>query len=342
MKKKTVGLLGLAAAGAGAAGGWAALGNYLYNRVMLPQARDSEEEDVNPAQIADQDCEASTTTAQVVHDINPVQIAGRNWARKREGFKEATIQAMDGLILWAALVPGAEDCHRWAVCMHGYHDSYESMGAIARHYNDMGWHVLMPDQRGHGQSEGDYVGWGFDERLDLVGWVNWILRRDPEAEILLHGVSMGAATVLMATGGPLPDQVKAAVSDCSYTTIEAEMRHILGQLRAELPTPLPLPAGLLFSALRKTALRRARFDLREAAPVQAVARSRTPTLFIHGVADDFVPAAMMGKLYQAARCPKSFLWMPDAGHAASVGTNETLYWTAVSTFLQDYLPDGEC
>ena len=215
MKKKTVGLLGLAAAGAGAAGGWAALGNYLYNRVMLPQARDPEEEDVNPAQIADQDCEASTTTAQVVHDINPVQIAGRDWARKREGFKEATIQAMDGLILWAALVPGAEGCHRWAVCMHGYHDSYESMGAIARHYNDMGWHVLMPDQRGHGQSEGDYVGWGFDERLDLVGWVNWILRRDPEAEILLHGVSMGAATVLMATGGPLPDQVKAAVSDCS-------------------------------------------------------------------------------------------------------------------------------
>ena len=94
MKKKTVGLLGLAAAGAGAAGGWAALGNYLYNRVMLPQARDPEEEDVNPAQIAGQDCEASTTTAQVVHDINPVQIAGRDWARKREGFKEATIQAM--------------------------------------------------------------------------------------------------------------------------------------------------------------------------------------------------------------------------------------------------------
>ena len=318
-KKTTFGLLGLAAAGAGAAGGWAALGNYLYNRVMVPQLRDPEEE-----------------------DINPVQAQGRQWARKREGFKEATIQAMDGLILWAALVPGAEGCHRWAVCMHGYHDSYESMGAIAKHYNDMGWHVLMPDQRGHGQSEGDYVGWGFDERLDLVGWVNWILRRDPEAEILLHGVSMGAATVLMATGGPLPDQVKAAVSDCSYTTIEAEMRHILGQLRAELPTPLPLPAGLLFSALRKTALRRARFDLREAAPVQAVARSRTPTLFIHGVADDFVPAAMMGKLYQAARCPKSFLWMPDAGHAASVGTNETLYWTAVSTFLQDYLPDGAC
>ena len=183
------------------------------------------------------------------------------------------------------------------------------------------------------------MGWGYDERLDIVGWVNWIIRKDPEAEILLHGVSMGAASVLMATGGALPTQVKAAVSDCSYTTIEAEMRYLLGHLKDELPTPFPLPAGLLFAALRKTALRRACFDLRDAAPLDAVVHSSTPTLFVHGVEDDFVPSTMMGKLYQAARCPKSFLWMPGAGHAASVGTDEDLYWTAVSTFLQDYFPE---
>ncbi|MBD5119294.1 MAG: alpha/beta hydrolase [Clostridiales bacterium] len=317
-KKTTVGLLGLAAAGAGAAGGWAALGNYLYNQMMLPQARDPEQEDGNPA-----------------------QNEGRLWARGREGFREATIQSLDGLILWAALIPGRQDCHRWAVCVHGYHDTYESMGAIARHYSDLGWHVLMPDQRGHGQSEGDYVGWGYDERLDLVGWCNYIVRKDPEAEIVLHGVSMGAATVLMATGGALPRQVKAAVSDCAYTTIEAEARHVLSRFQEGLPTRVPLPSGLLFAALRKTALRRAGFDLRDAAPIRAVARSKTPTLFIHGVEDDFVPAAMMGKLYQAAKCPKSFLWMPGAGHAASVGTDPRLYWTAVSTFLSDYFPEPE-
>lgn len=317
-KKTTVGLLGLAAAGAGAAGGWAALGNYLYNQMMLPQARDPEQEDRNPA-----------------------QNEGRLWARAREGFREATIQALGGLILWAALVPGNQDCHRWAVCVHGYHDTYESMGAIAKHYSDLGWHVLMPDQRSHGQSEGDYVGWGYDERLDLVGWCNYIVRKDPEAEIVLHGVSMGAATVLMATGGALPQQVKAAVSDCAYTTIEAQARHVLSRFQEGLPTRVPLPSGLLFAALRKTALRRAGFDLRDAAPIRAVARSKTPTLFIHGVEDDFVPAAMMGKLYQAAKCPKSFLWMPGADHAASVGTDPRLYWTAVSTFLSDYFPEPE-
>ena len=317
MKKKTaLGLLGLAAAGAaGAAGGWSALGGSLYDRSMLPQARD-------PAQ----------------EDVNPVQRAGRSWARRREGFREAAIQAIDGLKLWAAVVPGQENCRRWAVCVHGYHDTYESMGAIAKHYSELGWNVLLPDQRGHGRSEGDYVGWGYDERLDVLGWVNWITRKDPEAEILLHGVSMGGATVLMATGGVLPKQVKAAVSDCSYTSIEAEMRHLLNN--GETGLPVRLPAGLLFNRLRRTALRRAGFDLRLASPVEAVGRSKTPTLFIHGVDDDFVPAAMMSALYQAARCPKSFLWVPGAGHAASVGTDETLYWTAVSALLRDYFPDG--
>ena len=314
MKKKTTfGLLGLAAAGA--AGGWTALGSYLYDRVMLPLARDPNQE-----------------------DVNPVQRSGRSWARRREGFQEVSIQAVDGLRLWAAAAPGREDCRRWAVCMHGYHDTYESMGAIARHYHELGWNVLLPDQRGHGRSEGEYVGWGYDERLDVLSWVNWIVRKDPEAEILLHGVSMGGATVLMATGGVLPRQVRAAVSDCSYTSIEAELRHLMSSAKTELPAWFPF--GLIFGRLRRTALRRAGFDLRLASPLEAVGRSKTPTLFIHGVDDDFVPSSMMGALHQAARCPKSFLWVPGAGHAACVGTDETLYWTAVSTFLRDYFPDG--
>lgn len=316
MKKKTTfGLLGLAAAGAGAAGGWNALGNYLYDQCMIPLVREMDEP-----------------------EVNEVQSKGRAWARRKIGFREVTIRSADGLVLWAALVPGQAGCRRWAICLHGYHDTYESMGAIARWYNDKGWNVLLPDQRGHGNSEGDYVGWGYDERLDVVGWATYIARKDPGAEIVLHGVSMGAASVLMATGGPLPRQVRAVVSDCSYSSIEAEMRYLLSRWE-DKPAGVPLPPGLLFSALRKTVLRRAGYDLRDAAPIQAVTRSRTPTLFIHGVEDDFVPASMMGKLYQTARCPKSFLWMPGAGHAASVGTDQALYWSSVSGFLQNYFPE---
>ena len=313
-KKPAVYLLSLAAAGAGAAGGMAAVGNHLFNRAIIPQKRE-----------------------EGYLEDNPTQAEGRLWARRGEGFREATIQALDGLILWAAVVPAQEESHRWAICVHGYHDTHEAMGAIALHYHEQGWNVLLPDQRGHGNSEGDYVGWGYDERLDLVGWINHVVRHDPQAEILLHGVSMGAATVLMATGGALSEHVKAAVADCSYTTIEAQMHHVLLAHRDEyLPSPIPLPANAMFALLRRATLRRAGYDLRDAAPIDAVRRSNTPTLFVHGVEDDFVPAAMMGKLYQAARCPKSFLWMPGAGHAQSVGANPQLYWTAVDTFLQDY------
>lgn len=315
MKKQAkFGLLGLAAVGAGAASGVAALSNYLYNLAMVPRKRNPE-----------------------LFEDNHLQAEGRRWARAAEGFRSVTIQAVDGLQLWSVFLP-AEGSHRWAICMHGYHDTYESMGAIGRRYYETGWNVLMPDQRGHGKSEGDYVGWGYDERLDLVAWINHVVRRDPQAEIVIHGVSMGAATVLMATGGPLPRQVKAAVSDCAFTTVEEEMRHVVLQRAKRMPSiPASVPVGVLFALLRRTALRRAGYDLRNAAPEAAVAHSKTPTLFIHGTEDTLVPDYMMSRLYQAARCPKSFLWLPEAGHAMAVGTDPDLYWATVDTFLQEHL-----
>jgi len=270
---------------------------------------------------------------------NQLQADGRLWARSGEKFRSTSMRSTDGLQLWAAILP-ADGSHRWVICMHGYHDSHESMGVYARRFWEKGWNVILPDQRGHGKSEGDYVGWGYDERLDLVSWINYVVRRDPEAQIVIHGVSMGAATVLMATGGPLPGQVKAAISDCSYTTVEDEMRHVVLHGLKKLPNlPFPVPMSALFAILRRTVLRRKGFDLRDAAPVKAVARSKTPTLFIHGTEDTLVPDYMMSKLYQAARCPKAFLWVPEAEHALSVGTDPDQYWSAVDTFLSGYISE---
>lgn len=320
MKKSAIyGLAGLAAAAAGAVGGGRALGNYLYERVNHPPVRPPE------TQIAD-----------------PVQREGRLWARSMEGFEAVTITTTDRVKLWAAVCRAADPGeHRWAICLHGFSATYEAMGVQGLWYHNAGWNVLMPDQRAHGHSGGECVGWGYLERLDLLGWVNWILRRDAGAEIVLHGVSMGGAAVLMATGGPVRRQLKAAISDCSYTSFEDEARYLVkNRIGAIAPdASLPVPAGLLFSVLRKATLRRAAgFDLRKAAPIEAVKQSRTPTLFIHGVEDDFVPASMMGRLYQAAACPKRFLWVPGAGHAASARTDPELYWSAVSAFLEESVP----
>ena len=316
MKKSTIaGLVGLVAAGAGVTGGLVALGNLLYTRSVAAAPK-----------IPDRT------------DRLPSQQAGRQWATEARDFRSLTIPSSDGLNLWAAMILGSREEHRWAICLHGYRETHESMGAIGKHYAEAGWNVLLPDHRGHGNSQGNYVGWGYDERLDLIAWINYIIRRDPEAEIVIHGVSMGAATVLMATGGPLQDQVKAAISDCSYTTVEQAMKHNLdSRMKKKLNIPLTLPFPALFSALRSTTLRRAGYDLRDAAPVEAVAHSKIPTLFIHGVCDEVVPPSMMGRLYQAARCPKRFLWVQDAGHAEAVGANPELYWSTVDEFLKKHM-----
>lgn len=316
MKKKTVaGLIGVAAAGLGAAGSVAAISSLLYNKCVAASAKPKETPEVWPA----------------------LQ-EGRAWAKRAENFRSLTVPAVDGLKLWAALVPAKGESHRWAICVHGYRDSHEAVGVMGKYYVEHGWNVLMPDLRGHGNSQGSYVGWSYDDRLDLVSWINYVIRRDPEAEIVIHGVSMGAATVMMATGGPLQDNVKAAVADCGFTNLEHLLRYSfnrMGHKAISLPAPMPFKA--LFGLLRKTVLRRAGYDLKDVVPQEAVARSKTPTLFIHGGCDEVVPPEMMGKLYEAARCPKRYLIVPAATHADSAGVDPKRYWEAVESFLNRYM-----
>lgn len=302
------GLIGLAAGAAGM-GGAAAVGNYFYEMSMVPRRHDpaGDEGKTDPCTL------------------------GRVWLREHPARREVFITSVDGLRLHGtALRQGTS--HRWALCVHGYHDDLGSMAVCARHYyEDLGWNAVLPDLRGHGGSEGSYVGYGWDDRLDLVAWISRIMRRDAQAEIVLHGVSMGAAAVLLTAGGALPGSVKAVVSDCSYTSALAIMRHVYQLAGGRGPIAPAL------AALRATVRRRDKFDLKNAAPLRAVGTSKTPTLFIHGVNDDFVPAGMMAELYQAARCPKDFLWVPGAGHAGSFNAEPKLYWDTVDEFLNRYL-----
>lgn len=301
-------LIGLAAGAAGM-GGAAAVGNYFYELAMVPKRHDpaGDEGKTDPCTL------------------------GRAWLREHPARRDVLITSVDGLRLHGVALRQRAS-HRWALCVHGYYDDLSSMAVCARHYyEDLGWNAVLPDLRGHGDSEGNYVGYGWDDRLDMVAWISRIMRRDSQAEIVLHGVSMGAATVLLTAGGALPDSVKAVVSDCAYTSALAIMRHVY-QLNGSKG-----PVAPALAALRATVKRRNKFDLKSADPLRAVGTSRTPTLFIHGVNDKFVPASMMAELYQAARCPKDFLWVPGAGHAESFNVDPNLYWDTVDEFLGRYL-----
>lgn len=306
------GLIGLLAGAAGV-GGAAALGGRLYEQAMVPKAHD-------PAWDTDPD--------------DPV-VQGRRWLRELKGRRDVLISSVDGLRLHAHVLRQDDPAHRWAVCIHGYGDAADSMGLYGRHYAEAGWNVVLPDLRGHGESEGSYVGYGWDDRLDMVAWVARIMRRDPQANIVLHGVSMGAATALLTAGGALPSSVKAVVSDCSYTSALAILRHVFEG------SDMKGPAGPAMSALRATAKRKVHFDLKNADALRAVRSSKTPTLFIHGVSDDFVPATMMADLYETAKCPKEFLWVPRAGHARAAAEDPALYWETVDDFLRRALGGEE-
>ena len=247
-------------------------------------------------------------------------------------YRPVTCQSEDHLTLWGYYRP-AEQGHRWAICVHGYRGKPERMHPYGQAYAKRGYSVLLPALRGHGASEGTYIGMGWPDRLDIVCWIKWILRKDPEAEIVLHGVSMGAATVLLAAGENLPPNVRAVVEDCGYTTAMKELSYVA----EHQISPLLVPARILLSA--ETRLR-AKYRLEDAAPLEAVKKTNLPILFMHGGKDDFVPSEMVYQLYEAAKGPKELYLTPEAGHAESARMAPERYWAKIDAFLQHHWQDA--
>jgi len=219
----------------------------------------------------------------------------------------AHITARDGLRLHAhcAENPGAPG--RWVICCHGYTGQGRNMMGLGRRYYEAGFSVLLPDFRGHGESQGDYIGMGWHDRLDLADWVGFILRRKPQATIVLHGISMGAAAVMMTAGEDLPENVIAMVEDCGYSSLWEEFSYQLKGIFGLPPFPVMHLADL---ACRM----KAGYSLREASAVDQLKKARVPILFIHGEEDSFVPFWMLDKVYAACAAPKEIFPVPGAGH----------------------------
>jgi Prolyl oligopeptidase family. len=218
----------------------------------------------------------------------------------------------------------------WVIAFHGHASDCSMMGQFADVFYNMGFNILLPDARGCGRSEGYYHGMGWDDRLDCLAWIDRISRDFDDPSIVLFGVSMGASTVMLAEGEKLPDNVKAAIEDCGYTSIRDQLTYSIGHI-FHIPA---FPVLQLTSAVTK---RRAGYSLlHDGSCVDAVRRSATPTLFIHGDSDTFIPPANMEKLFSAAACPKEKLTIHGAGHGQSAMTDPDMYWSAIYKFLWKY------
>lgn len=244
--------------------------------------------------------------------------------------KDIYINAEDGTSLHGYKINNVDGNGNYVIACHGYSGRADDMGRYAQHFYNMGYSVILPDARSHGQSEGNVKYMGWFERLDLLLWINEVIKENPEADIVLFGVSMGASTVLMASGEELPPQVKAIVEDCGYTDAWDEFEFQLKEM-------FRLPSFPMMNVCSLVTDIRGGYTFKEASAVEQVKKSKTPTLFIHGSNDTFVPFEMLDKLYNAAACEKEKLVIKDAGHAGSSTKDPELYWGTVEKFLEKYV-----
>ena len=301
-KKNSVVKLGIFSA---ILGGAYALTNYIYKLTSVPVQHTDESPDYDKA-----------------------VTAGRMFIRNHKNKQDMYIDSIDQLKLHATYIPTENNSHRYVILVHGIKDNHEYNGIYAQYYLSLDVNCLLPDLRGFGKSEGKYVGYGLDDRLDIMEWIYWIIKRDPQASILLHGMSMGAATVLMTTGEHLPANVKAAISDSSYSTLKKQFAKTYKTMKGAV-----LPASLVVAIARFIIFIRSGFDINDVRPLDAVTKSKTPTLFRHGDEDSVIDPLMCSRLYEAAKCEKQYCMILGSEHIRGVVTDPTNYWGKIRSFL---------
>lgn len=246
---------------------------------------------------------------------------------KREKIYADTI---DGYRLVAEEFP-ERTSETWVLLLHGYTGWKEEMYQFAYWYQKQGYAVLVPDLRCQGESEGDFIGMGWTDHYDCQLWIDHILEESPDAKIVLHGQSMGAATALIMAGSPeVSGHIKAVVSDSAYTTAY----EMFGDKITEW---FHLPAVLFVDSACVMLRLRGGYDLRDASPLRAVEGSRVPILFIHGDEDKMIDVNMSYELYDAAACEKELFIVEGAGHAQAQDKDPEAYYGRIEDFLSRYL-----
>lgn len=279
--------------------------------------------------ITEESYEKMVTTNDITENRKMLVFMAEQWLENNEG-ERIEVVTPDGYTLVAREFDQPEESHKWALVLHGYTGWKEEMYPFAAWYFQQGYNVIVPDLRTQGESEGDFIGMGYTDSFDCMLWIDYILKKDPDAKIVIHGQSMGAATALIMSGNGLPENVKAIISDSTYTT----GYEMFGE---KLKEWFSLPAFPLVDSACLMLILRGGYDLKKASPIDAVRKSSTPTLFIHGTEDEMISADMTRALYDAAACDKELLIIDGAGHGQTQDAAPLEYFTAIRQMLDQYV-----
>ena len=249
--------------------------------------------------------------------------------------KDSWITNDEGYKLHACYVPAAkpEEAKGTAIVVHGYTDNHLVFLYLVRMYRDLlNYNVLFPDLQYHGYSEGDEVQMGWKDRLDMLKWIEVAHNEFKDDFMVLHGVSMGAATVMMTSGEPLPDYVKCFVEDCGYASVAIQFNNNRKESFGFIPKDVLNSASLVTK-------KNYGWGFWEASSVKQVAKCDRPMLFIHGDADDFVPFDNLQMCYDAKKKGYKEMYVcHGAVHANSYQKDPETYIAKVSNFLKTVQP----
>lgn len=296
-------------------------GNYLYNLGINPKY---------PKDLVFSNKDTNSEPVNQTETSGVSSIDSETWLFEKSNYETLFITSKDNLKIHNYLIKNKVKSNKWVIAVHGYTSEAKYMASYAQKFYSMGYNVVLPDLRGHGKSEGNYIGMGWHERLDIVDLINYITKRYPHSKIILLGVSMGAATVMNVAGEELPGNVKAIIEDCGYTSTWNQFAYHLKKLFKLQAFPM-MPTASIICKIR------AGYFISEASSIKQLKKSTVPMLFIHGDKDNFVPFYMLDEVYDACSSPKEKLIVPGAAHARAAKVNPKLYWDTVESFLKNHL-----
>lgn len=300
-----------------------ALVNFLVSAALVPSFMRKLE---SFERITNESYEAQVHTSDIKVNRQLALNEVNEWLEGAESQK-ISAETGDGYTLIAKEFFADKDSHKWVLLLHGYTGWKEEMYPFAYWYHEQNYHVIVPDLRCQGESEGDFIGMGWTDHYDCELWIDYILSCDSDSQIVIHGQSMGAATSLMMTGEEeLSDHIKAVVSDCAYT----DAYSMFGE---KIKDWFHLPAFPLVDSACVMLRLRGGYNLKDASAINAVRKSSTPTLFIHGDADALISVQMTQELYEAASCQKELLIVEGAGHAQAQDKDPDAYYGTIKAFL---------